>query len=539
MPYFPPIPAEAVTSVNTEVGAVVLTTGDIAEDTNSNYVSDAELTVIGNTSGTNTGDQDLSGLVVKANNLSDLTSASTARTNLGVAIGSDVQAFATVLANTTASFTSAQETKLSGIATGATANSSDATLLDRANHTGTQTASTISDFSTATAATAAVTANTAKVTNQNHTGDATGSTALTIANDAVTYAKMQNVSATDKILGRSTAGAGDVEEIACTSAGRALIDDADASAQRTTLGLGTLATQSGTFSGTSSGTNTGDQTITLTGDTTGTGTGSFATTIASGAVSLAKMANMATSSLIYRKTAGTGVPEVNTLATLKTDLGLTGTNSGDQTITLTGNVTGTGTGSFAATIANDAVTYAKMQNISATDKILGRSTAGAGDPEEITCTATGRSILDDTSTSAVRTTLGLTIGTDVQAYNSALTNATSGTYTPTLTNVANLDSSTAIVTQYGRIGNFVTVSGQVNADATAAAGTTTQLRFSLPIASAFTQTYQLGGAGNPQSALSAPVYIYADTTNDAAIMEWRSQSTGNLAFYFTFSYLVL
>ncbi len=95
------------------------------------------------------------------------------------------------------------------------------------------------------------------------TGDvtaSTGSNSTTIANDVVTYAKMQNVSDTDKLLGRSTSGAGDVEEIACTAAGRALIDDADASAQRTTLGLGTLATQSGTFSGTSSGTNTGDQT---------------------------------------------------------------------------------------------------------------------------------------------------------------------------------------------------------------------------------------------------------------------------------------
>jgi hypothetical protein len=45
----------------------------------------------------------------------------------------------------------------------------------------------------------------------------------------------------DSLLGAVTTG--NVVEITCTSAGRALIDDADASAQRTTLGLGSIATQ--------------------------------------------------------------------------------------------------------------------------------------------------------------------------------------------------------------------------------------------------------------------------------------------------------
>lgn len=53
----------------------------------------------------------------------------------------------------------------------------------------------------------------------------------------VTYAIIQNVSATDKVLGRMSTGAGDVEEIACTAAGRALLDDASAAAQKTTLSL--------------------------------------------------------------------------------------------------------------------------------------------------------------------------------------------------------------------------------------------------------------------------------------------------------------
>ena len=160
--------------------------------------------------------------------------------------------------------------------------------------------------------------------------DSLGTAAL--ANGAVTYAKIQDVSATDKLLGRSSAGSGDVEEITCTAAGRALLDDADATAQRATLGLGTLATQSGTFSGThsgtSSGTNTGDQTITLTGDVTGSGTGSFAATIASAAVTEAKLAS-------------------NAVTTAKiVDDAVTAGKLADDSATIVSNVTPSGSGAF-------------------------------------------------------------------------------------------------------------------------------------------------------------------------------------------------
>jgi len=85
----------------------------------------------------------------------DLTELALLKGVTGSAIQTQLNAkqpLSTVLTNTTASFTTADETKLDGIAAGATANSSDATLLARANHTGTQLANTISDFNSATRA---------------------------------------------------------------------------------------------------------------------------------------------------------------------------------------------------------------------------------------------------------------------------------------------------------------------------------------------------------------------------------------------------
>lgn len=121
-------------------------------------------------------------------------------------------------------------------------------------------------------------------------------TSPALGDGAVTYQKLQETAAGFVLLGRSASTPGQVGEVPTSAAGVSLLGAATVADQRTALGLGPLATATGTwvsgssFSGTSSGTNTGDQTITLTGDVTGSGTGSFTATIAEGAVTEPKLA---------------------------------------------------------------------------------------------------------------------------------------------------------------------------------------------------------------------------------------------------------
>lgn len=142
----------------------------------------------------------------------------------------------------------------------------------------------------------------------------------------------------------------------------------------------------------------------LTGDVTASGSGSVVATIANDAVTNAKLANMANNTYKGRRTAGTGDPEDVSIANIKTDLGLTGTNSGDQTITLTSDVTGSGTGSFATTIAANAVTNAKAAQMSA-HTFKGNNTGSTANAIDLTATqatAELNDVVGDTGTGGTK-----------------------------------------------------------------------------------------------------------------------------------------
>ena len=104
------VAASAVTSVAGRVGSVLLTQADIAGLENVNNTSDLNKPI--STATQAALDASGNGDMLASNNLSDVTNAATSRTNLGLAIGTDVQAHSAVLDNTTASFTTADETRL-------------------------------------------------------------------------------------------------------------------------------------------------------------------------------------------------------------------------------------------------------------------------------------------------------------------------------------------------------------------------------------------------------------------------------------------
>lgn len=193
------------------------------------------------------------------------------------------------------------------------------------------------------------------------TGDVTasqGSNATTIASNAVTDAKFRQ-SAGLSVVGRSANTTGNVADI----------------------------------------TGTANQVLRVSG-----------TTLGFGSIDLSQSATVGTSRLAYSNLSQlTGLSVLGVTGTSTADVAaITGT--ADQVLRVNTGGTALGFGTISTNgIANDAVTYAKIQNVSATSRILGRITAGAGDIEELTGTQ-ATTLLDLFSTST--TTKGLVPGSN-------------------------------------------------------------------------------------------------------------------------------
>jgi hypothetical protein len=100
--------------------------------------------------------------------------------------------------------------------------------------------------------------------------------------------------------------------------------------------------------------------------------------IADEAVTFAKMQHISTAHLLGRHSSGSGAVQQ-----IGIDGGLELQGANLRRAALTGDVTASA-GSNSTTIANDAVTYAKLQNVSAASKLLGRGSVNSGDAQEIT-----------------------------------------------------------------------------------------------------------------------------------------------------------
>ena len=239
-----------------------------------------------------------------------------------------------------------------------------------------------------------------------------------------------------------------------------------------------------------------------------------------------------------------GVAGATTAPILKLNTGTTGLNWG------------------SSTIANGQIMFGNASNLVAIPSIYGRSSANAGlflssfTNDSNTAGDMLFSIYEEDGTGHATTSrkaYSWYVGSgDEIAYatragawtfplihftSSPAGNLNSGTYTPTLTGVTNVASTSAATTRYTRVGNVVFVSGTAAIDTTSTG--LTQFDVSLPIASNLAAGSDLTGTfTRDESSSYVPGACVGEVTNDRAACVFYASYTSASNAYFSFSYEV-
>ncbi len=112
----------------------------------------------------------------------------------------------------------------------------------------------------------------------------------------------------------------------------------------------------------------------------------------------------------------------------------------------------------------------------------------------------------------------------------------SGTFTPTISNTANISTNTARTAQWIRVGNVVTFSGNVSISTTSTS-ISANFDISLPITSSFSTIYQAGGAGGMYN--NTPIQVRSNNGSNTALVVFISNSTSTSDLSYTIQYEIV
>lgn len=163
----------------------------------------------------------------------------------------------------------------------------------------------------------------------------------------------------------------------------------------------------------------------------------------------------------------------------------------------------------------------------------------------VTATAAELNILDGVTATAAELNIldGVTSTATELNLLDGITALAAGTYTPSSTNVASIDSSTPSVANYLRISNIVTVSGQVTLQTNDTADA--ELLLTLPVASNFAAAANCSGVGHwigPSGVTQGAFKVIADATNDKARLLFYPAGTSaydSITLTYTYTYQVI